>query len=194
MGLFDDVGRFLEDRLEEFLQNNPHLELEALLEQLKEQEADARRLLTDLQRKKQDQEAQILNLAQDIQAWHSRIQQAKAAGRDDLAQGAQEREATLLRQGNQVWGQRAGTEQRNSQAQSLLQEIQQRQKEVQQKAKQMAAEQKASEAQRREADTMGWNQGSTGETYRRELDPLEAEFKKWELEKELERLKRNATR
>ncbi|WLT37789.1 TIGR04376 family protein [Synechocystis sp. B12] len=145
MGLFDDVGRFLEDRLEEFLQNNPHLELEALLEQLKEQEADARRLLTDLQRKKQEQEAQILNLAQDIQAWHSRIQQAKAAGREDLAQGAQEREATLLRQGNQVWGQRVGTEQRISQAQSLLQEIQQRQKEVQQKAKQMAAEQKASE-------------------------------------------------
>ncbi|AIE75006.1 MULTISPECIES: TIGR04376 family protein [unclassified Synechocystis] len=194
MGVFDDVGRFLEDRLEEFLHNNPHLELEALLEQLKEQEADARRLLVDLERKKQDQENQILNLAQDIQAWHSRIQQAQVAGREDLAQKAQEREATLLRQGNQVWGQRAGTEQRISQAQNLLKEIQQRQKEVAQKAKQVAAQQKASEAQRRAADTMGWNQGNTGETYHRELDPLEAEFKKWEVETELDRLKRNVSR
>ena len=30
MGVFDDVSRFLEDRLEEFLKNNPHLELQAL--------------------------------------------------------------------------------------------------------------------------------------------------------------------
>ena len=35
MGLFDDLSRFLENRLEEFLRNNPHLELEALLEQLR---------------------------------------------------------------------------------------------------------------------------------------------------------------
>lgn len=112
MGLFDDVGRFLEDRLEEFLQNNPHLELEALLEQLKEQEADARRLLTDLQRKKQDQEAQILNLAQDIQAWHSRIQQAKAAGREDLAQRARKGKlpycVRAIRCGDKGWGQNNG--------------------------------------------------------------------------------------
>jgi len=37
VGLFDDFSRFLESRLEEFLRNNPHLEL-ALLEQLREQE------------------------------------------------------------------------------------------------------------------------------------------------------------
>ncbi|MFN7348495.1 MAG: TIGR04376 family protein, partial [Dolichospermum sp.] len=28
MSLFDDLSRFLESRLEEFLRNNPHLELE----------------------------------------------------------------------------------------------------------------------------------------------------------------------
>ena len=190
MGVFDDVSRFLEDRLEEFLHNNPHLELQALLEQLKEQEADARRLLVDLERKKQDQEAQILSLAQDIQAWHGRIQKAQAAGRLDLAQGAQEREAALLRQGNQVWGQRSGTEQRIAQAQDLLREIQHRQKEVEQKAKQVVAEQRATATQRTAADTVGWNQGEDQGNYHRELDPLEAEFKKWEVQAELDALKR----
>ncbi len=190
MGVFDDVSRFLEDRLEEFLHNNPHLELQALLEQLKEQEADARRLLADLERKKQDQEAQILSLAQDIQAWHGRIQKAKEAGRGDLAEGAQAREAALLRQGNQVWGQRSGTEQRISQAQGLLQQIKQRQQEVEQKAKQVMAEQRATANQKTTADTVGWNQGEDQGTYRRDLDPLEAEFKKWEVQAELDALKR----
>lgn len=192
MGVFDDVSRFLEDRLEEFLQSNPHLELQALAEQLREQEADARQLLVGLERKKQDQEAQILSLAEDIQAWHGRIKKAQASNRLDLAQAAQEREAALLRQGNQVWGQRAGTEHRIQQAQDLLREIQQRQREVEQKAKQVQAEQKMAEAQRTTTatDTVGWNQGEKHQPYRRELDPLDAEFKRWELEAELEAMKR----
>jgi uncharacterized protein (TIGR04376 family) len=192
MGVFDDVSRFLEDRLEEFLQNNPHLELQALAEQLREQEADARQLLVGLERKKQDQEAQILALAEDIQAWHSRIQKAQASNRPDLAQAAQEREAALLRQGNQVWGQRLGTEQRIKQAQALLQEIQQRQQQVQQRAKQGQAEQKVAAAQNNATatDTTGWNRGEAHQPYRRELDPLDAEFKRWELEEELETMKR----
>ena len=192
MGVFDDVSRFLEDRLEEFLHNNPHLELQALAEQLREQEADARQLLVGLERKKQDQEAQILALAEDIQAWHGRIKKAQDSQRLDLAQAAQEREAALLRQGNQVWGQRLGTEQRIKQAQELLQEIQQRQQQVQQRAKQVQAEQKMAEAQKTATatDTTGWNQGDSHQPYRRELDPLDAEFKRWELEEELETMKR----
>ncbi|MEB3160448.1 MAG: TIGR04376 family protein [Synechocystis sp.] len=190
MGVFDDVSRFLEDRLEEFLHNNPHLELQALAEQLREQEADARQLLGGLERKKQDQEAQILALAQDIQAWHGRIQKAQASNRPDLAQAAQEREAALLRQGNQVWGQRAGTEHRIQQARDLLREIQQRQRDVEQKAKQVQADQAVAATQQKAAtDTIGWNRGEH-QPYRRELDPLDAEFKRWELEEELETMKR----
>lgn len=201
MGVFDDVSRFLEDRLEEFLENNPHLALQALAEQLREQEADARQLLVGLERKKQDQEAQILSLAEDIQAWHGRIKKAEAANRPDLAKAAQEREAALLRQGNQVWGQREGTVKRIQQAQDLLQEIQRRQQETQQRAKQVQAEQQAATAQQASSatDTVGWDRGfdlssAEGEQqrpYRRELDPLEAEFKRWELEEELETMKRN---
>ena len=50
MGLFDDFSQFLENRLEEFLQNNPHLELQALEEQLHQQEEDTLRLIIQLQR------------------------------------------------------------------------------------------------------------------------------------------------
>ena len=41
MNLFSDLGKFLETRLEEFLQSNPNLELQYLLEQLQEQEQKA---------------------------------------------------------------------------------------------------------------------------------------------------------
>ena len=52
MSLFDDFSRFLETRLEEFLRNNPHLELQALLEQLREQEQDALKLIAEKKDKK----------------------------------------------------------------------------------------------------------------------------------------------
>ncbi|MFW6316406.1 MAG: TIGR04376 family protein, partial [Cyanobacteriota bacterium] len=38
MSLLDDLTKFLETRLDEFLKNNPHLELQALEEQLREEE------------------------------------------------------------------------------------------------------------------------------------------------------------
>jgi len=105
VGLFDDLNRFLESRLEEFLRNNPHLELEALLEQLQK----GRYLTADSRppdaKRSQDE---ILSTAQEIQRWHIRVEKAKTAGRLDLAQPAQEREAALLREGNQRWGQMQG--------------------------------------------------------------------------------------
>lgn len=105
MGLFDDFNRFLESRLEEFLRNNPHLELEALLEQLREQEEDTLKLIADLQLQEKYSQDEILATAQEIQRWHIRVEKAKTAGRQDLVQPAQEREAALLREGNQRWGQ-----------------------------------------------------------------------------------------
>ncbi|MGK7915065.1 MAG: TIGR04376 family protein, partial [Prochloraceae cyanobacterium] len=49
MGLFEDFSHFLETRLDEFLRNNPHLELQAILEQLQEQEQDTLKLISQLQ-------------------------------------------------------------------------------------------------------------------------------------------------
>jgi len=97
VGVFEDLSRFLESRLEEFLRNNPHLELQALEEQLREQEQDSQRLIADLQLQEKKLENEILATAQEIQRWHIRIEKAKAANRFDLVQPAQEREAALLR-------------------------------------------------------------------------------------------------
>ncbi|WP_013325455.1 TIGR04376 family protein [Gloeothece verrucosa] len=185
MGLFEDVTRFLEERLDEFLKNNPHLELQALLEQVREQEQDTTRLIRELESEKQRLEQQILALAQEIQTWHGRVNKAKSAGRLDLAEAAQEREAALLRQGNQLWGQMQGANKRLTQSQELLRQIQQRRKEVQAKAAQAQASSTSN------GDTKGWNQGSTYKSYNKATDPLEAEFQRWEIDDELERIKRN---
>lgn len=198
MGVFDEFSRFLETRLEEFLRNNPHLELQALLEQLREQEGDARRLLQRLEQQKNQQEQEILSLAQDIKTWHGRIEKAQQAGRPDLAAAAQEREAALLHQGNLVWGQRTGTGEQMRQAQTLLEQILQRQQEVQVKITALQQTPKpppsSANSPSANADTVGWNQGNQYKHYQRSLDPLEQAFQKWELEDELQDLKRNMGR
>ncbi|MEA5534336.1 TIGR04376 family protein [Crocosphaera sp. XPORK-15E] len=186
MSLFDDFSQFLETRLEEFLRNNPHLELQALLEQLREQEQQAIKLILDKETQKKRLESEILTLAEEIQTWHKRIAKAKAANRLDLAQPAQEREAALLRQGNQLWGQMEGAKQQIAQTQTLLSQIRQRKQEVQTQATQAKTSQASPNS-----DTTGWNQGMNYQTYRNANDPLEAEFKRWELDDELEQLKRN---
>ena len=83
MSIFHDFSRFLETRLEEFLKNNPHLELQALLEQLREQEEQALKLILEKEGEKKRLETEILSLAEDIQSWHKRVAKAQAAGRLD---------------------------------------------------------------------------------------------------------------
>jgi len=64
--LFDDVSRFLETQLEEFLKSHHQLELQALVEQLREQERDTAKLISALENERQRLEQQILATAQDI--------------------------------------------------------------------------------------------------------------------------------
>ncbi|MGQ4648564.1 TIGR04376 family protein [Lyngbya aestuarii] len=192
MSLFDDLNRFLENRLEEFIRNNPHLELQALEEQLREQEKDTLRLTADLQLEEKRLQQQILNIAQDIQLWHERVEKAKSHGRDDLAKAAQEREASLLRQGNQIWGQMEGVKQRITKSKELLLQIQKRRQEVQTKAAEAKAARANYQAQSR-WETSSWSQSSNPNLYSGS-DPLEEKFKRWETDEELERMKRNLDR
>lgn len=188
MGLFDDVSRFLEERLDEFIKNNPHLELQALLEQVEEQERDTIELIGDLQNEQKRLETEILEIAEDIQKWHIRIDKAQAAGRLDLAQAAQEREAVLLRQGNQLWGRMEVTKKRIAESQELFGQVQQRKKELKVKVEQ--AKTQATTATK--AQTKGWEEDRpySAYRYRQELDPLEKEFQQWDMDEELERLKK----
>ncbi len=185
MGLFDDISQFLEERLDEFLRDNPHLELQAIEEQLQEQELDTTKLIAKLRLEEKSLQDRILAIANDIQTWHGRIGKAEKAQRQDLADAAREREAELLRQGNQIWGQMEGVKQRTSQAQELLQQVKQKRQEV----KKSAQTQKVANAY--SSDTVGWDRGGSSPQYHRSADPLEAEFQQWEVDEELEQIRKN---
>lgn len=188
MGLLDDFSRFLETRLEEFLRAHPQLELQAIEEQLREQEEDTLRLVTELRQQEQRLQEQILETAQDIQRWHIRIEKAKKA-RPELVEPAQQREAALLRHGNQLWGQMQGAKQRQQQAQALLQQIQQRRQEVRAKAAELEAARAAAKAQTEvNWATRGWNEAYT-QRQAEQTDPLEEQFRRLELEDEMAEMK-----
>ncbi|MCC3409858.1 MAG: TIGR04376 family protein [Microcoleus sp. PH2017_10_PVI_O_A] len=191
MSIFDDVSRFLETRLEEFLRSNPHLELQAIEEQLKEQEEDTLRLILEIQKQEKTLQAEILSAAQEIQRWNDRANKAKAANRLDLAQAAQERQAALLRQGNQRWGQMQGCKERIEKAKELYRQIQLRRKEVRAKAAEVQTKTTAKADKTEQSwDTKGWNQSSNYNSFKA-ADPLEQKFQNWEAEEELDRMKRN---
>lgn len=191
MGIFEDFSRFLETRLEEFLQEHPHLELQALEEQLREQEEDTLRLIADLQRQEKKLEEDILTIAQDIQKWHKWVGKAQAANRPDLAQGAQEREAALLRQGNQAWGQMQGVKSRIEQSKELYRQIQERRKEVKARYQEVQAARSQQAQTGQPWETQAWNQGTGHASFGAAADPLEQQFRQWEMDEELEELKRN---
>jgi uncharacterized protein (TIGR04376 family) len=178
MSIFDDFSQFLEDRLDEFLRNNPHLELQAIEEQLREQQQDTQKLIIEFQ---------------DIQVWHGRVSKAEAAGRKDLAEAAKEREAALLRQGNQLWGQMEGVKQSIVKAQELLQQTQQRRQQVRAKYAEVKAT-SSNYVNQNNGYTSGWQQGVNSSYYQQAADPVEAEFQRWELDEELEQIKRNMKR
>jgi len=184
VGIFDDVSRFLEDRLDEFLKNHPQLELSILEDQLHEQQEDTLRLIVDLQRQEKQAQEEIMATAQEIQRWHSWVQKATEKGRMDLAQAAQERENTLLHKGNQLWGKMQGCKQRIAKAKELYQEIKKRKEEVQARVMKMEAQTSVEDVK---SSPPGWNQSYT--RIGSSPDPLEEEFRRWEADQELQDLK-----
>jgi uncharacterized protein (TIGR04376 family) len=187
MGLFD----FIENRLDEFLKNNPHLELQALEEQLREQAQDTKKLINQLEIKGQNLQQQILDVAKDIQDWHSRGAKARAAGRLDLAAGAQEREEALLRQGNLHWGQMEVNKQQLSQAKTLLKEIKDRQDAVNRKKIELKQQQ---QPQTNVAGHQSWETATVNTDFTSNnagVDPLLEEFQRWEMDEELRKMKKN---
>lgn len=195
MGLFEDFSKFLETRLEEFLRSNPHLELQALEDKIQEQEQEAIKLLGELRSREKQLQDEILATAQEIQRWHVRIQKAKNAHRFDLVKPAEEREAALLRQGNQLWGQMEMTKQRIQQTQELHRQLQVRQQEIKAKVAEVQAARATARTEPRteqQWQTAGWNQYKTG--FSSAADPLEQTFKRWEADEDLEELKRQMGR
>lgn len=189
MGLFDDVSKFLETQIDEFLKNNPHLELQALDEKLAEQQRESDRLSSDLKSRLQTVEFKIRETGQEIKRWHLRIEKARKAGRNDLVILAEAHESELLREGNQVWGQMELLRDRIPQAEKLALQVQQRRQELQVKLEEARSERATA---RSSSAANSWlNMNPTAKT---SSDPLEKKFALWETEEELQQLKRNAGR
>jgi uncharacterized protein (TIGR04376 family) len=191
MGLFEDMKRFLESQIDDFLTKNPHLELQVIEEQLAQQESDTFQLIVDLQAQGTHTEQEILITAQEIKNWYDRVQKATAVGRVDLATAAQNRVNALLPQGNQLWGKMQGLKERKAKAQELLQTIKARRTEVRAKAAE-------AETVRAQSATMGssssWGSVNSYTSPSNSADPLEAQFQRWEADEELEKLKRNLSK
>jgi uncharacterized protein (TIGR04376 family) len=186
MGLFDDMKRFLETQLDDFMSKNPHLQIQVLEEQLQQQEEDTMTLLVELRQQERQMQSEVLTTAQEIKSWHERVAKAQNAGKTDLAAAAQERVDSLLRQGNQLWGKMQGVKERTAQATQLAETIKVRRLELQKKA----AEMKATKASNPvwETPSIPWSNETTRPD---RSDPLDAEFLRWETEEEMARLKKN---
>jgi uncharacterized protein (TIGR04376 family) len=197
MGLLEDISRFLETRLEEFIRANPQMELQVLDDQLRSQETEVGKLILDFGNQEKKLQEQILAIGEDIKIWYGRAQKATASKRLDLATAAKEREAALLRQGNQVWGQMELIRQRLSQTVELQSQIQQRRQEVKQKIAQNA-EANRQNPQPKSTTNPNWNSSSwqnlNPPPAANSDDPLEAQFQRWEMDEELESLKRKMNR
>ncbi len=186
MGLFDDMKRFLETQLDDFMSKNPHLQIQVLEEQLQQQEEDSQTFLVELRGQEKRLQAEVLSTAQEIKSWHERVTKAQAAGREELATAAQERVDTLLRQGNQLWGKMQSIKDRTAQTTKLLETIKVRRQELKQKAAEVQAARTTSAAWEKPVDS--WR----SETSRSDpSDPLEAQFLRWEAEEELQQLKKD---
>jgi uncharacterized protein (TIGR04376 family) len=192
MGLLEDMKRFLESQIDDFLIKNPHLELQVIEEQLAQQETDTFQLIVDLQAQENQIEREILNTAQEIKNWYDRVQKATAAGRSDLATAAQERVNALLPQGNQLWGKMQGLKERKARAAELLQTIKTRRTEV--KTKAAAAQVTRDRAAATSTNTNSWGSVNSYTSSRDFADPLDARFRQWEADEELENLKRNLSK
>ena len=190
MGLIEDMKRFLESQIDDFLSKNPHLELQVIEEQLAQQETDTFQLIVDLQIQEKNIEQEILNTAQDIKNWYDRVQKATTAGRSDLAIAAQNRVNALLPQGNQLWGKMQGLKERKAKAAELLQTIKNRRTEV--KAKSAAAQ--AARTQAETNSNTSWGSVNNYTSSSDFADPLDAQFRRWEADEELESLKRNLSK
>ncbi len=183
MGLWDELSKFLETRLDEFLAGHPDLQLEVLAQKLEEQQEEAKRLLNRSRAEQKELDQKIMNMAQEIQKWHLRVEKAEAAGRFDLKDGALAREAELLREGNLLWGKREAIQAQIPQSEELLRKIHTRRQEVQEKLKKMKEQKQTT------PPPPSWR---TPPRY--EPDAIAAAFDRWETEEELEKLKREMGR
>ena len=63
MGLIDDISRFLETRLEEFIRNNPQIELQILEDKLRQQDEEITKLIVSSKQEEKQLQDRILEIS-----------------------------------------------------------------------------------------------------------------------------------
>ena len=105
----EQLERELNARLSAFLRNNPVQEHLFSEQHLKDRAAALQRQRQQLQGEAKQQRQQLLRLAEDVRAWRSRVERARAAGAADLAGRAEQHLTSLMNQGRAPLGRPGGS-------------------------------------------------------------------------------------
>jgi hercynine metabolism protein len=99
----DELEARLDQQLESFLKSNPQQEALLAEQQARERQQSLRRQSLDLKQEAELQRQGLLRLASEIRAWQERVQRARSAGADALADRAEAHINELMEQGRCRW-------------------------------------------------------------------------------------------
>lgn len=99
----DDLESRLESTFEAFLRANPGQEALLQEQEARERQQRLRRQRLELQGQAELGRRRLLELAQEIRRWQERVERARQAGAEDLAERAQAHITALMEQGRQRW-------------------------------------------------------------------------------------------
>ena len=123
----EQLEQELDARLSAFLRNNP-VQVNLFSQQhLKDRAGALQRQRQQLQGEAKQQRQQLLRLADDVRAWRSRVDRAKAAGVADLAERAQQHLISLMNQGRTLWADLEDLGRRFNEVERQLEELRQQQ-------------------------------------------------------------------
>jgi hercynine metabolism protein len=100
---FSRLEQQLEQQLEAFLQANPAQEQLLLQQEQRERQQRLRRRRLELQASAERARSDLLRLAGEIRQWQERVQRARSAGADALAERAEAHLADLMGRGRDHW-------------------------------------------------------------------------------------------
>ena len=123
----EQLERELDARLSAFLRNNPVQENLFSEQHLKDRASALQRQRQQLQSEAKQQRQQLLRLAEDVRAWRSRIDRARAVGAADLAERAEQHLTSLMNQGRALWADLEDLGRRFSEVERQLEELRQQQ-------------------------------------------------------------------
>lgn len=181
MSIFEDFTKFLETTLDDFLQSNPQLNLMIMAQEVKQQKQESFTLLKKFELEQKKIESDIIQLGQEIKIWCDRIEKAEKVGRYDLKAEAEERRNLLLTKGNNLWQTMEAVKQKIVVNKQLLISLDEKEKEINLKIEQLKVISQPN-------NEKSYNYSSPNQD--RQYDYLDKKFQDWEVEMELEQMKK----